>query len=81
MIDPQRRQAEFYQLGEDGVYHPVLPDAESAYRSAILPGFWLRVDWLWQDPLPTPVETLQLLIEIMGDGPESEAVQAFLDRV
>lgn len=78
LIDPQRRQAEFYQLGEDGFYHPVSPDAEGVYHSAILPGFWLRVDWLWQDPLPTPVETLRLLTEILGDSPESETVRAFL---
>jgi len=81
LVDPQRRQAEFYQLGEDGVYHPVLPDAESVYRCAILPGFWLRVDWLWQDPLPTPIETLQLLTEMLGEGPESAVMQPFLSRV
>jgi len=81
LIDPQRRQAEFHQLGEDGFYHPVLSDAEGVYRSAVLPGFWLRVGWLWQDPLPTPVETLRLLTEMLDDGLASEAVQAFLGGV
>jgi len=78
LIDPQRRQAEFYQLGEDGFYHPVLPDADGIYHSAVLPGFWLHTAWLWQDPLPTPVETLHLPNKMLGDSPESEAVQAFL---
>jgi len=22
------------------------------YRSRVLPGFWLRVEWLWQIPTP-----------------------------
>jgi len=78
LIDSQRRQAEFHQLGGDGFYHLIPPDAEGVYRSVVLPGFWLRVDWLWQDPLPTPVETLRLLAGMLGDGPESETVRAFL---
>ena len=68
LIDPQRRQAEFYRPGQDGFYRPVPPDAEGVYHSAVLPGFWLRVEWLWRDPLPTPVETLRLLSEILGDS-------------
>ena len=81
LIDPQRRQAEFHQLGEDRVYRPALPDAEGRCHSVVLPGFWLRVDWLWQDPLPTPVETLRLLTEILGSGSETEAVREFLNHV
>jgi len=81
LIDPQRRQAEFYQLGEGGFYRPVPPDAEGVYRSAVLPGFWLDVAWLWQDPLPTPLETLRLLSKMLGGSPGSETVQAFLKQV
>ena len=81
LIDPQRRQAEFYQLGEGGFYRPVPPDAEGVYRSAVLPGFWLDMAWLWQTPLPTPLETLHLLSEMLGGSPGSETVQAFLKQV
>ena len=52
LIDPQAKQAEFYQLTTDGQYQPVLPDGEGIYRSGVLSGFWLRVEWLWQTPLP-----------------------------
>ncbi len=52
IIDPEEKRAEFYQLGEDGKYRraPVGPDG--IYRSAILVGLWIRVDWFWQEPLP-----------------------------
>jgi Uma2 family endonuclease len=28
-------------------------------RSQVLPGFWIRAEWLWQDPLPTLGEVLK----------------------
>jgi len=49
LIDPARRQAEFYVL-RDGVFQPASFDNEGIYRSTVLPGFWMRVDWLWQLP-------------------------------
>ena len=52
IIDPTRNQAEFYQRGEDGYYRPILADAQGRYHSAVLPGLWLEVAWLWQTPLP-----------------------------
>jgi Uma2 family endonuclease len=63
LLDPQARRAEFYQLDPGGVYRLIAPDQEGIYRSAVLPGFWLRVDWLWQQPLPNP---LRVLGEIAG---------------
>ncbi len=58
---PRRRTTEFYQLAADGRYKAVSPDADGRYHSPALPGFWLRPDWLWQEPLPKP---LTLLTEI-----------------
>lgn len=52
MIDPDRRQARFCQLGPNGRYQEVGPDAQGGYKSAVLPGFRLRIEWLWQQPLP-----------------------------
>lgn len=57
LIDPQLKQAEFYQLDAAGVYQNVLP-AEGIYRSRVLPGFWLRVEWLWREPLPDATQAL-----------------------
>lgn len=51
-IDAETREPAFYQLGPDGAYQRVLPDADGIYRSAALPGFWLRVAWLQEDPPP-----------------------------
>jgi Uma2 family endonuclease len=57
---PRRRRADFYQLGVDGKYQPV-PTLDGVYRSAVLPGFWLRVEWLWQEPLPKLLPTLETI--------------------
>jgi Uma2 family endonuclease len=61
LIDPIRRQAEFYHLGDDAHYHLSLPDAEGIYHSLSVAGFWLNVDWLWQEPLPDELEILSQL--------------------
>ena len=61
LLDPQIRRAEFYQLGSEGQYHLIAPDKEGVYRSTVLPGFWLRVDWLWQRPLPRMLDVLREL--------------------
>ncbi len=61
LLDPQARRAEFYQLDPAGVYQLIAPDQEGVYRSAIVPGFWLRVSWLWQDPLPRVLDVLREL--------------------
>jgi Uma2 family endonuclease len=59
MIDPERKQAVFYQLGDDGIYRPIAPNAHGVYDSAVLPGLWLKVDWLWQRPLPPVIAVLR----------------------
>ena len=66
LIDPQTKRAEFYQLTAANQYQLMQPDAEGTYRSAVLPDFWLRVEWLWQEPLPSLIRTLA---EIVGMAP------------
>jgi Uma2 family endonuclease len=64
IIDPRpnRRRADFYVLNERGRFDPVpIPD-DNRYRSTVLPGFWLDVEWLWQED---PNE-LAALTEIVG---------------
>ena len=56
-------QCDFYCL-IDGVYQAMALDADGRYHSTVLPGFWLRPDWLWQEPLPNP---LDCLVEIAPD--------------
>jgi Uma2 family endonuclease len=56
LIDPIRKQAEFYRLGADKLYHLISTDAEDIYRSEIVKGFWLKVSWLWEEPLPSVLD-------------------------
>ena len=60
---PRRRRADFFQLGADGKYQPVPVGADGRYRSQVLPGFWIKVGWLWEEPLPKLLPTLN---EIVG---------------
>ena len=71
LIDPRprRQRALFYQLDENGKYDLVKP-IQGVYRSRTAPGFWLKVDRIWQRPDP------QLTFaEIAGFPPE---IVAFL---
>ena len=61
LIDPLRKQVFFYQYGEDGLYALGPIDADGIYHSKVLPGFWLRVEWLWQRPLPSVPEITRQL--------------------
>jgi Uma2 family endonuclease len=49
LIDPERRQAEFCGLGRDGIYH-LPPVVDGVFRSTVMKGLWLKVDWLWRRP-------------------------------
>jgi Uma2 family endonuclease len=64
LIDPQARWAEFYRLAGD-YYRPAFTGDQGIYRSEAVSGFWLQVEWLWQEPLP-PVE--DALLEIGGEA-------------
>ncbi len=60
LIDPQVRWAEFYRL-EGPHYRPAFSGDEGVYHSEALPGFWLRVEWLWQEPLPKTLDVVREL--------------------
>lgn len=65
LIDPQARWAEFYRL-KAGYYRTIFSGEEGLYRSEALPGFWLRVEWLWQEPLPDVARTAWEIIGFEG---------------
>ncbi len=58
LIDPVRKQAEFYFLENDGIYRPI-PAGDSIFRSKILDGFWLKLEWLWQEHSPPLLSVLK----------------------
>jgi Uma2 family endonuclease len=51
LIDPRpsRQRADFYVRDAQGRYYAMPLGAEGVFRSTVLPGFWLKVDWLWQE--------------------------------
>lgn len=69
---PGERRSDFYRLTADGRYEPIPPDADGRVHSSVLPGFWLRPDWLRKDPLPDPRACLtEIAPEIFGAAPAS----------
>ncbi len=74
LIDPLRRDPAFYVLGEDGLFHPRLPE-NGIYRSQVLDRLALPVDVLWQDELPGVRATLHMveamLIAVSDEPPTS----------
>lgn len=52
LIEPRKKKAAFLQLSENG-YEAIPLDADRFFRSQAVPGFWLDVDWLFQNPLPS----------------------------
>lgn len=53
IIDADARRADFFVLDGEGRYQRASPDSSGKYQSAVLPGFWVNVNWLWQSPLPS----------------------------
>lgn len=64
IIDPLKLTVEFFEnLGAEFV--PIEPDEENHLHSKVLPGFWLKPEWLSADPLPVVLAVFQEII-----GPE-----------
>ncbi len=59
LIDPLRKQAEFYVLGDDGIYRAA-PTKEGVFESVVLKGLRLEEAWLWQEPLPPLLSVLKI---------------------
>jgi Uma2 family endonuclease len=53
ILDPYRKQAEFYQRGSSGNFQVVLPDEHGVFRSRAMKGLWVSVRWFWRSPFPT----------------------------
>jgi Uma2 family endonuclease len=53
IVDLDAQRADFFLLGDDGRYERQRPNADGAYYSPVLTGFWINTGWLWQEPTPT----------------------------
>jgi Uma2 family endonuclease len=59
LIDPVRKQVEFYQLGKDKLFHAIAVGDDGIYHSRVMKGLTLQVSWLWQEPLPSLMSVLK----------------------
>ncbi len=66
ILDPQRKEALFYVLGEDGLFHSRLAE-NGVYTSYVLPKLKLRVDLLWQEKLPTSPEVVEMVKQMLAE--------------
>jgi Uma2 family endonuclease len=59
LIDYERKQAEFYILGKNGIFKPIEADEKNVYQSKVIKNLKINVKWLWQKKLPTLLEVLK----------------------
>ena len=59
LIDYERKQAEFYNLGKNGIYQVSQADENQIFHSKVLKKLQLNVKWLWQKKLPSLIEVLK----------------------
>jgi Uma2 family endonuclease len=52
IVDPFSQAIEAYSLGDGNKYVPIA-EVEGKLPSTVLPGLYLRNEWLWANPLPT----------------------------
>jgi Uma2 family endonuclease len=60
MIDPHQRSILVETLGADGYGSQTL--AAGRLASVVVPGFWIEVAWLWQEPLPPSLSCLRQIL-------------------
>lgn len=72
IIDQELKRADFYVLDMEGRYQRIIPDIHGAYHSRIISGFWLKLEWLWKEPLPLPLRAVAQIC-----GVEQSLLEAF----
>lgn len=61
LIDPELQRADFYVLDKTCRFRLMDLEPEGVFRSQAIPGFSLKSEWLWQEPLPKVLEVLKEL--------------------
>jgi Uma2 family endonuclease len=59
LIDPFRKQTDFYLLGDDDIYEAASVGADGIFHSRELDGLYLKTEWLFQEPMPLLVSILK----------------------
>ncbi len=61
IVDEEQESVTLLRLNDKGKYREVRP-RKGELHSAVLPGFWLRPEWLWQNPAPKKTDVLAELL-------------------
>lgn len=61
IVDEYEQKVTVLRLDSHGKYREVRPK-KGVFHSQAIEGFWLDPQWLWQDPLPDELETLEQLL-------------------
>jgi Uma2 family endonuclease len=61
MIDPNKRTAEFF-INHRGRWETMPVTADGIFRSMVLAGFWLNVNWLFAKNLPKPLAVVMQIL-------------------
>lgn len=64
---PGKERIDFWVLDDSGRYRAALPDEKGVYQATAIPGFKLKVEWLWATEKPSP---LLAFAEMAGFAPE-----------
>ena len=64
IVDPHDKKAEFYVRNEQGKFERVLIGGDGVYRCTVIEGFWVKIEWFWQSPLPDEYDTARELGQI-----------------
>lgn len=60
VLDPLSQSGEAYALSAENKYNSI-EEHDGKVASTVLPGFYLRPAWLWQEPLPKVLDVLKEL--------------------
>ena len=61
VVNPLSKRVEVWARNEESGEFRALIETEGQFTSKVLPGFFLRPEWLWREPLPKVSEVLRLL--------------------
>jgi Uma2 family endonuclease len=61
IVDEIKRKVILLRLGRDGEYREQRPRKGALY-SSVLPGLWMRPEWLWQKPRPKKTDILARIL-------------------
>jgi len=57
VVDPASRAQEAYALSPEGIYTRI-EETDGRIASLVVPGFFVKPEWLWKSPRPSVLDLL-----------------------